>query len=330
MKQANALYEKLTAEELRDSFITLFTPTFNRAKFLPRVYECLRAQTDRRFLWILVNDGSRDDTDAVAAELLGRNEFPMLYISKPNGGKHSAFEVALAATRTEYFLCMDDDDRYSPEAIATYLRLWEEAKTAPNFAEIGAIRTLSKKSAGRICSTPPVAEDGSCVDRTTLEQNYVYGIRQENWTCYRTRCLREVDLFPKGYWLSEKHTFFSEGIWQGRFARKFKCRYANIVLREYTDDAEFSLCRARKSREHYLNAFINSKMMLDEQFDFFRRNPKRLLWGGGIVAILRSKLGIPISVLLRNTPNPALKALYVLLYPFAWMSPKPVIRKNEK
>lgn len=280
MKKSNTCYSEFTKGNTPNSLITIFTPTFNRAKFLHRVYECLRGQIDHRFLWILINDGSQDETDAVAKELLEREEIPMLYISKPNGGKHSAFEVALAETRTEYFLCMDDDDLYRPDSIQTYLRLWDEAKASPDFEKIGAIRTLSKKSDGTLCSTPRVEEDASYVDRTTLEQNYICGIRQENWTCYRTRCLREIDLFPKGYWLSEKHTFFSESIWQGRFARKFKCRYVNVALREYTDDAEFSLCRSKKSRQHYLNMFINSKMMMDEQFDYISMRPKSLIGGG--------------------------------------------------
>lgn len=305
-------------------WLTFFTPSYNRAKFLPRLYDCINSQTDRRFVWILVCDGSSDNTDDVAKELLAREGFPMLYISKPNGGKHSAFKVALENTTTEYFICMDDDDIYSKDSVSTFLQEWDRINNNGKSAEIGAIRTLAQKSDGKYASNIPIIIGERC-DVTTLERTYIQHVFQENWTCYRTKALKSIDLFPDNYWLKEQHKFFLEGIWQGRFARKYKCRYYNVCLREYTDDAETSLMRGKKSRNHYLNMFINEKMMLDEQLDYIRRKPKQLLKDVLLVGVLRAKLKISFRDLQKHTSNQLLKTLFFITAPICYLSPKPKI-----
>lgn len=305
-------------------WLTFFTPSYNRAKFLPRLFDCLKAQTNRNFVWILVCDGSSDNTDDVAKELLDQEVFPMLYISKENGGKHSAFKVALESTKTEFFICMDDDDMYSKDSVNTFLQEWDRINNEGKSAEIGAIRTLARKSDGKYASNIPVIIGERC-DATTLERTYVQHVYQENWTCYRTEALESIDLFPDNYWLKDQHKFFLEGIWQGRFARKYKCRYYNVCLREYTDDAETSLMRANKSRNHYLNMFINEKMILDEQLDYIRRSPKHLLQDVLLVGVLRAKLKISFRDLQKHTPNLLLKTLFFITAPVCYLSPKPKI-----
>ena len=91
-------------DKLGGVYLTFFTPTYNRSKFLKRVYDNLLKQTDKRFCWIVVNDGSTDDTDEIMRHILNRNDIPICYISKNNGGKHSAFQYALKQCQTELFV----------------------------------------------------------------------------------------------------------------------------------------------------------------------------------------------------------------------------------
>ncbi len=320
------LYHKILKQN-GDGVITFFTPTYNRSKFILRIFECLKNQTDKHFVWILVNDGAVDETDEVALELLRSNEIPMLYIKKENGGKHSAFKVALDACETEYFQCMDDDDVYDERAVEVFLDNWRKVGERN---DIGAIRTLSRLPNGGYAISFPITDRdlGTYEDATTLEMNYVRHRYQENWTCYRTASLRSVDLFPAGYWLAEQHKFFLESIWQGRFARKYKCRYLNVALREYRDDAEVSLIRAKKSRQHYLDMFINTKMVLDEQLDYVKRSPKGLLKMILIVNLLRNYLGVSLSDLIRHTHSMLLRLLYFVSWPMS-LSGKMVINKRK-
>lgn len=313
------------------NLITIFTPTYNRASLIHRVYECLFNQEDKRFVWIVVNDGSNDNTEDVMLSILEKNELPILFISKSNEGKHKAFEVAFNETRTEYFLCMDDDDIYYPNAVKTFLEEWDRIKIENKLKEIGAIRTITQEKNGSIVSKKPFDMSllGTRKDQTTLESNYIYHEGYENWTCYQTKALRDVDLFPKGYWMHDQHKFFSESIWQGRFARKYKCRYFFVILREYRHDTETSIIRNSKSRQHYIDMFINNKILLDEQLDYKRKSYKTLIQDIAIVSILRYKLNISLSELLHHTKSTLLKICYVLTTPFASLARKPRIQEYD-
>lgn len=325
---SSSKFEKWREDGIFENAITFFTPTYNRANLIGRVYDCLLKQTNKRFVWILVDDGSKDNTQDVARSILSRNQLPMLFISKSNGGKHSAFEVALSETNTEYFMCMDDDDIYSDQAVETYLSEWARIKQENKYDTIGAIRTLAQEEDGTIVAGKAFDKSllGRRIDQTTLVSNYIKHEFYENWTCYRTEALRSIDLFPKDYWMYEQHKFFSEGIWQGRFARKYQCRYYFVVLREYRHDTEFSIIRSNKSRQHYMDMFINTKISLDEQLDYIQKTPIILLKKIAIISILRIKLGISLNELLQHTGSSLLKLCYIVFTPIAFLFKKPQIK----
>lgn len=327
MKKHNQKYQEWLDSGKRTNIITFFTPTYNRASLISRAYDCLLMQTDKRFVWILINDGSKDNTIEIALELLNRNEFPILFVSKENGGKHSAFETAFKETLTEFFICMDDDDIYYPNAVETFLEEWKNIDNQGLSKEIGAIRVLTQEEDGTIVSRQPFDKSllGKYIDQTTLESYYIKHEHFENWTCYRTDALRTIDIFPKGYWMSGKHKFFSESIWQGRFARKYKCRYFFVVLREYRHDTETSIIRSNKNRQHYIDMFINFKMILDEQQDYMIKSPKEYIFNICLVSILRIKLRVSLKVLLAHTPSLFLKILYTIISPFAFFVKNPKI-----
>ena len=83
--------------------VTVFTPTFNRAGVLHRVYDSLTAQTFRDFAWLIVDDGSADDTRSVVEQFVEKAPFPIEYVYQENQGKHIATNNAVAMTDTELF-----------------------------------------------------------------------------------------------------------------------------------------------------------------------------------------------------------------------------------
>lgn len=318
----NEAYKKKLLEN--NEIITFFTPTYNRGHLLHRVYEALLGQTNKDFVWILVNDGSVDNTDDIAKDFLKKEELPMLYVSKPNGGKHSAFKDAFELTKTKYFMCLDDDDIYSEKAVEVLLNEWERIE-AEKDNEIGAIRTLTFDEDNNCIMSNPVVESdqmGKRFDVSSLDRVYKDKVIQENWTCYLTKALMQINLFGP-YWLCEQHKFFSEGIWQARFARKYKCRYFYVVLRTYRRDTTTSLSRAVKSRQHYLDMFINAKLSLDEKWDYLKLNKRGLFENIMIVSVLRHKLKIPFRELQMHTENRLLKIAFFILYPFNYLIKKP-------
>lgn len=299
---------------VKDPLLTFFTPTYNRASFLTRIEDCLLKQTCRDFVWIIVNDGSKDNTDEVVVGILQKEQLPIKYISKPNGGKHSAFKAAFEECETVYFQCMDDDDVYFPDAVEFFLRKWADIKASGD-ETIGAIRTLSRRPDGTYSADFKIV-DGDEYKASTIEVNYVMKRHMENWTCYDTKKLSSVDLF-KPYWMSDQHKFVVERIWQTRFARKYNCLYVNRTFREYRDDNEISLMHGAKSRQHYIDVFLNMKVTLDEQYDLIEKyngGKISLLKTVMIVNMLRQYLGISYKEMVDSVDNKLLRCMYGLTW----------------
>ena len=74
---------------------TVFTPTFNRAASIHRVYESLKSQTFRDFEWLIVDDGSEDDTAILVGNWIKETDFPITYMKQNHAGKHVAWNRAL-------------------------------------------------------------------------------------------------------------------------------------------------------------------------------------------------------------------------------------------
>lgn len=96
--------------------ITVFTPTYNRAHTLRRLYASLLEQAGG-FEWLVVDDGSTDDTGVLVASFEAEGKIPIRYVYKENGGKHTALNEGICQAGREYFLCLDSDDAMAPGAM---------------------------------------------------------------------------------------------------------------------------------------------------------------------------------------------------------------------
>lgn len=109
--------------------LTVFTPAYNRAHTLPRTYESLLRQNCKDFVWLIIDDGSQDNT----AELVNRwmeadNGFEIRYIYKENGGMHTAHNTAYENIDTELNVCIDSDDCMADGAVEKILAKWHQVK----------------------------------------------------------------------------------------------------------------------------------------------------------------------------------------------------------
>lgn len=109
--------------------LTIFTPAYNRAHTLPRTYASLCSQNCKDFIWLIVDDGSQDDT----AQLVCRwqendNGFEIRYVYKENGGMHTAHNTAYEHIDTELNTCIDSDDALAPGAVEKILAKWDQVK----------------------------------------------------------------------------------------------------------------------------------------------------------------------------------------------------------
>lgn len=97
--------------------LTIFTPAYNRAGMLPRLFQSLLRQTSFDFEWLIVDDGSTDETEQLVSSFVNKASFPVRYVYKENGGKHTAHNVALKYAQGKWFFCVDSDDYLADGAV---------------------------------------------------------------------------------------------------------------------------------------------------------------------------------------------------------------------
>ena len=108
--------------------LTIFTPTYNRAHLLPRLYSSLISQDNQSFEWLIVDDGSEDNTEFYVSRMTAENKVKIRYIKKENGGKHTAHNVAIKAAYGDWFLCLDSDDILAPNAVENICSMLQHTK----------------------------------------------------------------------------------------------------------------------------------------------------------------------------------------------------------
>lgn len=130
--------------------LSVVTPSYNRGALLKKCFESLHKQTNFNFEWIVVDDGSVDDTKTVMESMTNSNiQFPIRYIWKENGGKHTALNAAHPFIQGKYVLILDSDDMLTPDAVEVILSAWEQYASDQ---EIGIITFVKKTTDGRICA----------------------------------------------------------------------------------------------------------------------------------------------------------------------------------
>lgn len=168
--------------------LTVFTPTYNRAYTLHKCYESLIKQTCKQFTWLIVDDGSSDNTEDIVEEWLAKGEISIQYYKKPNGGKSSAHNMAVELATTELFLCVDSDDYLTIDAIEKVIRFWDKNMDS-KAAGIVALKGYEK-------GKPVGTYMPRGIIRSTLYDLYnKHGFKGDAMLIYRTEVLKKYP-FP--------------------------------------------------------------------------------------------------------------------------------------
>lgn len=109
--------------------ITVFTPSYNRADLLPNLYESLLRQNSRDFKWLVIDDGSTDNTGEVVAAWIREGKIEIQYVYKENGGLHTGYNKAIECMDTELSICIDSDDYLTDDCIEAVLGFWDAHKS---------------------------------------------------------------------------------------------------------------------------------------------------------------------------------------------------------
>lgn len=155
--------------------LTIFTPAYNRADLLPRCYESMKRQTNKNFIWMIIDDGSTDNTkDLVSEWVRDEQDFVIEYYFKQNGGLHTAYNEAIAHITTELSMCIDSDDFVPDDAVEKVLTFWE----ANGSSEVAGIVGLDYDLNGNVIGDPlPKQRTVNLIDLLVGKYNIVNGDR---------------------------------------------------------------------------------------------------------------------------------------------------------
>lgn len=206
---------------------TVFTPTFNRAHTLGRVYESLRSQSFRDFEWLIVDDGSADDTERLVQAWIAEAPFPIRYLRQANQGKHIAVNRGALEAQGELFLLLDSDDACVPQALERFDHHWSAIPTDQRRG-FSAVTALCIDQHGHLVGDEFPAR---VVDSDSLEMRYRYRIQGEKWGFHRTEVIRQ---FP--YPVIDGERFVVEDVVWAAIARRYRTRFVNERLRIYHRD----------------------------------------------------------------------------------------------
>jgi len=279
--------------------LTVFTPTYNRAYCLNRCYESLCKQTCKNFLWLIVDDGSTDNTREIVENWKkNENSFEIQYIYTKNGGKQRAHNVGVENCSTEIFVCVDSDDYLTSDSVEALVEIWNDIAQNHLLCGIVALKSLDSKTPIGGTYMPNNAKI------STLHDLYNrYHFVGDTILVYRTNILKQYPFF-----VAEDEKFMSESFVYEQIDQKYKLYLLNKIL-----------CICEYLPDGYSQNIIN----------VIRNNPKgytilkkqAVIYSKTIKEKIINTIAYLVGCLLSNEKNPINKAPYkimaLLVFPLA-------------
>lgn len=168
--------------------LTIFTPAYNRAHTLGRTYKSLLRQTCRDFEWLIIDDGSTDNTQRLVQDWIAENKIPIRYIRQENQGMHGAHNTAYRNIDTELNTCIDSDDWMPDDAVEKIVGFWKQYGSDKYAGMVGLDQTGSGEIIG--------ARFPDGMKTTTLQGYYSRGGRGDKKLVYRSDVIRHYPEYP--------------------------------------------------------------------------------------------------------------------------------------
>lgn len=291
-------------------FFTVFTPTYNRAHTICRVFDSLRTQTFRDFEWLIIDDGSTDNTERLISEWANSANFNVRYVKQGHAGKHVAHNRALAEAKGRLFVILDSDDALVPSALETVAYLWNSIPESERqaFCSVGTrCRNQNGNIIGDKFPTDPF-------DADLREITYRYRIRGEKFIVWVTEIMRRYP-FPEIVGTQ----FIPEGLVCYDIAKTYKGRWSNEAIRiYYVDDrgAGATLTRRRNLRENAPGRLCFYIWALNNDLGYFLNSPLPFLKAAILLPILSwSSNGVSFKGSLMSVHKFRAKLLVLLMLP---------------
>lgn len=224
-------------------YFTVFTSTYNRGYIISKLYDSLIVQSFRDFEWIIVDDGSDDNTELLVQQWIRSNKIKIHYIKKENGGKPRAINLGVSLASGNFFFMVDSDDYLHPEALVKMYHWCREIENKINFIGVGAARGYPNGE--YIKGAPPYVNEKGYIDATNLERSK-YNLDADMCEAYKTKIFKQ---YPMAEWDREK--FAPEQIALNEIALAgYKLRWHSDII-YYCDYLEDGLTKGSRRLEKY-------------------------------------------------------------------------------
>lgn len=290
---------------------TVFTPTYNRADTLHRVYESLLDQSNRDFEWLIIDDGSQDNTRSLVDQWIAKKQFSIRYHFQNNAHKFSTILRAAEMAKGELLLTLDSDDRLIPDALQIFYDAWQSIE--PDEKEkFSAVTGLCINQNGEVIGDQ---YPNDRFESDSLETHLKYKISGEKCGFQKTEIMRQFEFGP---------SYFGNGyipesvLWFSIAEMGYKTLYINKPIRIYFQDAQNSIMKTTDPSKDSFGAMQANKLLLNLGAKYFRYNPKRICMSilrYGSASWFQSK---SVGQQLQALDSLGLKMLYILGLPFAW------------
>lgn len=292
---------------------TVLTPTFNRASTLGRVYESLCHQTLRDFEWVVVDDGSTDNTREVVLAWQARADFPIRYFWQNNQHKKTAFNRGVRESRGQFVVALDSDDEIPPDALAVLDAAWEGIPDAQRDSFV-AITGLCARPDGSIVGERFPRDP---LDATAVDMYFKYRVKGEKFGCMRTDVLRAFP-FPQNV-----AGFVPESlVWWAIARAGFKTRFVNRVVRIYHDTPGGLMNSGVSIRNNVQGLYLLAWDMLQHHMDHVLDRPREFVLAAARYTRFRLHLqnsGLPTAVSDFRLTNGWAWALVGIMWPVGYL-----------
>lgn len=260
---------------MEDKLISVFTPSYNRASTLPMLYSSLVSQTYKNFEWIIIDDGSTDDTKNLVESWINENTINIRYFFQDNNGKHIAMNNAVNKAKGFFFTTVDSDDFLDSKALEILINAWNEIPEIDWNHFISVKSNCFDTNSGECLG--PVFGSGQLV-ANYLDARYKLKINVEMQSMSRTEALKE---YPNpnitGGQKNGGLRYYPETIWQDLAARKYKTKFISETTCGYRTDSPETLLGRGKKYNRYRENFHLWKHIINDNSDYFWYSPKEFI-----------------------------------------------------
>lgn len=319
------ILESDKAKSITHPWITIATATYNRQSELIRLYKSIldiAKTTDEniKFEWLIIDDGSNDNTAQTVSEWCTENLIPLRYYKQPNQGKHVAINNATELANGEMFLTIDSDDELLPNAINIFHKTWISIPEDIRRGLKGITGRCVSPQNHKIIGTPLPSKynDGNFLITSPQDLRHKYRICGEMCGFNRTDILRQ---YPHQI-RPDSGKFMPENILWYTIGKKYKEYVIDVPVRIYHTDGNGAITsgsnRNRASQNYYLWQFMVNNILKQYLFS----DPKNMLKAVVGISMDGLRTGRSVTTILNDCNGTFAKAMVLCFLPCGWILSK--------